>query len=445
METGISSDNQDKVIFLSVVDDSFVGQLIRKKIEPRHFSSDIRQLVIKTVFDFYDRYKKAPQEDLLAEIELGAQAGRVRPENLEAAEDYLAKIFSMAEPTKDYIVDQLDMFVKKRIVSTATNTLLKLQDRFGIDPDRPIEIMREALMEADNLTGNQMIESLRHNLKDGWAPEVITRFGIDPIDRCLGGGLRLETFMVIQGYTGRGKSWLINHLAKMAVRFGVSPLVIPTEMSNNTAKLRFKMSFSGLTKKEVEENVGQVRRQVKSSMLKGADIFLLSEEEKGMRIDALPSIIEEIELRTGKKLLLVLLDSADEFQPPQGRYNKPIEETTAIYTYLKNLAKNKKICIVTTTQAQRIGETKEWLGSSNVGDNINKIRKATVSLSVNGNEEEVKKGYLRLYLYKNTDGPDFSKIWFKQGFEIGQFATRYGFWERITYKSMLESAPEIMK
>jgi replicative DNA helicase len=242
-----------------------------------------------------------------------------------------------------------------------------------------------------------------------------------------------------------GKSWCINHLAKMAVRFGYSPLVVPTEMSNNSARLRFKMSFTGLTASEVFKAPAEVREQTASSMNKGADIYLLSEDEKSMRVDELPAIIEDTESKTGKKIDLVLFDSADDLLPPEGRYKNSIESNTAIHTYLKNFAKDEDICVVTTAQVRREGEKKEWLGVSNVADNINKLRKATVGISINGVEREKKRHYYRIWLFKNTDGWEGAKVWCKRNFERGQFITRYGKFHPIAYKEMLDGEPILDK
>jgi len=442
MELSLDTDDQDRVIHLCILDTPFLGQAIRQKIKSSYFSTEIRQKIFKTVEEFYSNYDKAPGIDIVSEIGNKIKRKRLREDDKELYEEYLLKIFSIPPFSQDLIKDRLDFFAKTRIVSQLSNSLLKLQDHFTINPDRPIQLIREAIIEADSTTGRKGVESILYDPIESIKQErFVTKFGIDSIDNQLGGGLKRTNYAVIQAYLGMGKSWCINHLAKMAVRFGNSPLVIPTEMANKTARLRFRMSFTGMTSKEVIERGGEVKEQVARSMNQGADIFLLSEEEKSMRIDELPAVIEDTESKTGKKIDLILIDSPDDMLPPTGRYANKLEANTAIHTYLKNLAKDEDKCIVVTSQVRRDGEDKFWLGASTVADNINKLRKATIGISINGIKKEKDRGLFRLWLFKNTDGREGARVWIKRDYDRGQFVTRYAQYDKIQYKEMLKKEP----
>jgi len=447
MELTLNSDDQDRIMYLCILDSKFLAQAIRKRIEPKHFASDVRQKVYRTAIEFHGKYKKAPGDNILVEIDEKVRRKKIKEEDKAIIDEYLINVFSIPEFSKDYIKDKVDFFIKTRIIKNVTNTLLKMQDRVDIDPDTAIDVLREAVIEADSSIGRKGAESILYDPLDSIQKrDFVTRFGIDIIDSQLKGGLKPKNYVVIQAFLGAGKSWCINHLAKMAVRFGHSPLVIPTEMSNETARLRFRMSFSGMKIEDVLDKPAKVRGHITSSMNKGADIFLLSEEEKGMKVDELPAVIEEVETRTGKIINPILFDSADDLEPPFGKFANKLEANTAIHTYLKNYAKNENKCVVTTTQAQRAGETKVWLGAASVGDNINKFRKATVGISINALEDEKKKWIYRLWLFKNTDGSEGAKVWVKRNYEIGQFIMKYGrFVNQESYNDMMEKFPIMEK
>lgn len=446
MELTLDRDDQDRIMYLCILDSKFLGQVIRQRLKSSHFASEVRQKVFSTVSDFYVKYEKAPGTDIISEIERKIHSKRIKEEDKVMYEDYLLKIFSIPAFSEDLIKDRLDFFLKTRIVTTLSNSLLKLQDYFTIDPDKALDLAREAIIEVDSLTGRKGVESILFDPLDSIVKrDFLTKFGIDPIDKQLGGGLKKTNYVIIQGFTGMGKSWAVNHLAKMAVRFGNSPLVIPTEMSNYTAKLRFRQSFTGLTASEALQKPEDVKKYTARSMTRGADIFLLSEEEKGMRVDELPAILDNTESRTGKKIDLILIDSPDDLLPPNGRYKNQLEANTAIHTYLKNFAKNEEKCVVGTAQVQRGGGEREWLGPSNVGDNINKIRKATVAISINGLTTEKERWLYRLWLFKNTDGMEGAKIWAKRDFRRGQFVTKYARYERTAYKDIIDKEPVMEK
>lgn len=442
MDLTLESDDQDRIMHLCILDTEFLSQVMRKKLAPSHFSSDVRRRVFRTIKEFYDAYGKAPGEDILYEIEGKIRKKRIKEEDREIYEDYLDRVISIPEFPESLVRDRLDEFIKVRTLNSLTNDLLRHKERFDVDPDKPIQLIRDAMRDLDSSLGRALAESILHDPANSIQElEFVTKFGLDPIDAQLGGGLKRGNYVVIQGYTGMGKSWSINHLAKMAVRFGNSVLVIPTEMSNRAAKLRFRMSFTGLTDSEALQRAADVKKQVTKSMLKGSDIFLLSEEEKGMRVDELPGVVEETEDSTGKEIPAILLDSADELLPPNGRYKNKIDENTAIHTFLKNYAKNENKLVITTAQVQRQGETKFWLSAANVGDNINKFRKATVGLSINSTPIEKKRWIYRLWLLKNTDGREGARVWVRRDFSRGQFVTKYGAYDRFMWDDFINSEP----
>lgn len=441
----LNSNDQDKVIYLSIIDSEFIGLMSRKKIEPKHFSSSVRQHVFRAALEFYNEYQKAPNDSLISVIERKVETRRIKEEDKEAIDEYLSRIMEMPTFSDEYVIDQIDSFIKKRIVSTAMSEMLRIQDRFNTDPDKPLQVMRDALAEAETSTGKYVVESIASSSSSISPREFITMFGIHIIDNQLKGGLKEGSYVIIQAFTNVGKSWAANHLCKMAVRFGNSALMVATEISNETAKLRFHMSFSGLTDDEVFNRLEYSRGKMTGSMNKHADIYLLNEEEKTMHIDSLPSVIEETENKTGKRIRLIVLDSADDMLPPKGRYDKALDANSATHTFLKNYAKNEKRCIISTAQVRREGETKYWLGPSNVGNNIEKIRKATVGISLNATKEEIDRGFFRMWLFKHTDGNVGARAWVKNNFKIGQFVTKYGPYSREKYDEMLLRSPIINK
>jgi replicative DNA helicase len=438
MDLTLELDDQDRVMHLCLLDSKFLKTVIRKKIEPRHFTSEVRQKVFKAIAEFFKAYDKAPGEDIVYEIETRIKQRKIKEEDAPLYEEYIMNIASIPPFSKERIEDHLDEFIKERISTNLLNSLLKMQDFISVEPSRAIDLIKEAADEASLSIGRKTAESILEDDGSEFKVDFVTKFGISMIDEQLNGGLRKGNYVVIQAYTGIGKSWCINHLSKMAVRFGNTPLVVHTEMPNKTARVRYKMSFTGLTNKEIRDKPEEVKNQVKRSINKKADLFLLSEEEKSMRVDEIPSVIEEIEIRTGKKVSAVMLDSADDMMPPEGRYKNKLEENTAIHTYLKNLAKNEDILIISTAQVRREGESKFWCGSSNVGDNINKFRKATVGISLNAIKKEKDRHLFRVWLFKNTDGAEGARVWIMRDYARGQFVTKYGKYERNAYEVLLE-------
>jgi len=443
----LSPEDQDKVLYLSVLDDEFIAKIVKKKVKPRYFSSSIRQHVFRTALEFFSEYGTAPKEDITRSLERKLSEKKIKEDDREPLFLYLEKIFSMPSFQEDPLFDELDLIVKERIINTTINDLLRAQDRLNTDLDKPINIMRDALLEVDNVTGNQIIEDIIWDPSEDIRPrEVVAPFGISNLDKMLKGGIRIGSYTILQAFTNVGKTWCMIHLAKMANRFGNSVLVIPTEAANSLVRLRFRMSFTGLTDDEVVDNIGHVGEVMRNSMLGHSGTFIVSEEEKMMSVDDIPALVEETENVTGKKIKLILLDSADELQPPRGRrYDHQRAENTAIHIDLKNFAKAEDIAIVSTAQVTRDGETKKWLGPSNVAENFEKIRKATIGISMNATKEEIDKGYFRYWLFKHTDGNVGARGWVRHDYTHGQLVAKYGRYQRDIYDTMIKEAPYLEK
>lgn len=439
--------DQDKVIYLSILDDSFLAKIIRKKIEPRHFSSTIRQHLFRTATEFFTTYGKAPKDDITRAVKRKIVEKRIKEDDEAAIDEYLVKIFSMPTFHEEPLFDELDMVVKERIITTTINDLLRMQDRLSTDLDKPLDLMRSAILEVDNATGKQIVEDIIYDPAEDLVPrDVIAPFGVPPLDKMLKGGIRKGAYVVIQAFTGVGKTWCSIHLAKMANRYGNSVLLIPTEAANSTVRLRSRMCWTGMEDHEILENIGRVGDIMRSSMLKKSMTYIVSEEEKMMYADDVPSLVEEVENITGKKISLIMLDSADELMAPRGqRYGNKREENTATHIFLKNYAKSSGIAIATTAQITREGETKKWLGAANVAENIEKIRKATIGISMNAQNEEILKGYFRFWLFKHTDGAVGSKAWVRHDFKHGQLIASWGFYRRDPYETMIKEARYLEK
>lgn len=437
----IGSGDEDKVILELNTNTDFLKLCIRKKLKSSYFSSDVRRKVVDIIYDYFDIYKKCPSYILPDLISDRISKKLLKEEDKEILFKYIGVFTDSADGSTppEYLIDRIDFFIQKRTAFTALNKLNKLKDRLDSNPEKMIEVMRVAIKDAD-IGKTKNIETFLNNPLVDIPTDVITRFNIEEIDRPLGGGLKAPNLVVLQGYTGRGKSWAIVHLSKIAVRFGNSVLVVINEMSNRVFRQRLQMSLTGMTADELRSDKRAAQQQIDISFQQKSDIVLVSEDEKNMPIDDLESIIEESEQELGKEIKLILLDSADDCLPPKGRqYKGRIEETTAIYTWLKNFSKDTDRCIVTTSQSQRRGETIYWLTSKTIGEDINKVRKATVGISINAREEEVRKNIGRVLIFKYTNGPTGARCWFVPDFSRGQFCKQSGRYNQAEYKQLLEN------
>jgi len=441
----LSLNQQDKIVKLIITDSKFIESCLRKKLSSEHILSEIAQSLIDLSFDYFKKYFKAPGFDNIIEMICDEVVinKNAKKDNIEAYSFYLNKLDMLGDVSDSvqFLLDNIDNFIKKKIISKLTNSLIKLRDRVDIEPSKQIIIIQEALKDIETKTGKQIIEAmLDENSSDGYETDIVTKFGIPFVDSMLKGGFKVEQYGIILGYTNTGKSWCIAHLAKIATRLGETPLLIDLERSNRKIKLRLKMTFTGMSEDEIMTKGEEVTPIVKKSFVKKSNIILLSDDEKMMEVSSLSSILDMVEEKYKRRPRLILFDSADDLLPPPGKYKNKLEESTAVHIFLKNFAKDNGVCIITTCQAKVEAGKKFWTTHHDTAENINKIRKAQIGISINTSEAEQKLNLHRFYLFKNTDGEVGAKVWARHDYDIGQLITGHGDYERLIYDEMLKNA-----
>lgn len=436
----LGADGEDKVIWSMITSEEFLKTCIIKGLKADYFSSEIRRELVGNIYEYFQNYGKPPRSDFVNVLFDGKKLTD------KAAVRYV-KYFSKLTLKLDnldfsekFLLDRIEEFIKRRISFTAIDKLLRYRESPNPDPNKLIEIMNEAVVESQKSDGK--LFHTFNGLKSSFYDLYLTNFGVEEIDSQIFGGFKPRDFGIILGYTGRGKTWSMIHLAKRATIFGNSVLLIVNEASNALIERRLTQCYAGVESDQIGKlsryDMKRINRKIENSMTKHSRVILVNEEEKGMRVDLLPSYVEQAERDQKRDINLILIDSPDDMLPPRGRYKSDFEATTAKYTFLKNYAKDKEKAIVVTCQSQRIGETKYWLNSGNVGDNINKVRKATIGISINAIDLEVNNGMGRFFLFKHTEGVTGAKAWFKSKLDRGQLIVKSGKYNHEEYSNTLK-------
>jgi archaellum biogenesis ATPase FlaH len=439
---------QDRVISQLMFDADFIAKCVRIDLTSELFTGEIRQNVVDYIYAYYERYKEAPRDSITDILTPGGKiAVNIKEDDLELVVDFISRVVlinNTAGKVKQ-LYDKLSSFKDKQVLYKTISKLNKMKDRIDGSPDKMKDVIKEAKEALDKGEIFSSTESIFDN--EGYEEsEWLTRFGIPSIDEAIGGGLVAPNLVIIQAFTGRGKTWSVAHLIKMAARLGHDSVVLETEMANKKFKARMRMCLTGMSGFEIRKNMNLADLSMRASLVNGAQIHIVSEEMKmgtDSRVDAIAGIVKEIEEKTGREQKLILIDSPDDLEPPADVFcNGAIEKSKAIFTWLRNYSQNENKCIVVTCQSQRSSENLLWTTSGNIGDDINKVRRATLGISINGYKGEVEAGYSRLLIFKNTHGPEMKACWLVNNLDKGQWIQDFGPIDRMDvteYKNMLKN------
>jgi KaiC/GvpD/RAD55 family RecA-like ATPase len=429
----LSVGEQDQVINLMIFDNDFIHRCKRKGVDPDLFTSETRQNVVRYTFEYFEKYNQAPDiniADLLSTSSNGLLT-RIREEDIPAVGEYLGRIVEMGDNSanRSRLYDKLSSFVNKRIIHTTISKLNKAKDRIDGSPEALREIVDDASRRLS--ISSTMGSTLGLYDEDDFTDEPwLTRFNIEPIDQAYGGGLTAPNLVILQGFTGRGKTWSVCHLAKIGMRLGNDAICCVTEMNAKKFLGRMRQSLTGMSWREYKEDKFKAWEVMKKSQVKGSELHLVSDQvklDKDFRVDMLEGIVDEIEEKRKREQKLILIDSPDDMEPPEGTMSRTaIDKSKAVYTWLRNYSQERNKLVIVTSQSQRRSETLLWTTSGNIGDDLNKVRRATLGISINGLKSEVEAGYIRLLVFKNTYGPEMKAAWVETDFDNGMFCKQCG-------------------
>lgn len=445
-EIDMSVSEQDRVISQLIFDTDFLQKSKRKGLEANLFTSEIRQTVVQYIFDYYEKYNESPNDSIIEITNNNNFLIGVNEDDIPAFIQYLENIVSIDNTAGKVqeLFDKINNFIDKRIIQTTISKLTKMKDRIDGSPEQLSRIIHDcsnklsiksSMEETDNILSDDIF------LEQSW----LTRFNLPSIDDAYSGGMSSESLVTLQGFTGRGKTWVITHLAKIGLRMGNDVICIVTEMSNAKFKQRMRMSLTGMTQAEYNSNPIKAREIIRKSMVRNSELHLISEKVKmdtDFSITKIEDMVIDIEQKTGREQKLILIDSPDDMSPPPGKkYTDNISRSTAIFSWMRKYCQENNKLLIVTAQSQRISESLLWTTSSNIGEDINKIRRSTLGISINGFKKEVQGGYIRLLVFKNTFGPTMEHAaWIKTNFGRGQLIQEYGQIKNLDitdYKRML--------
>ena len=429
-----SPEDQDRVITQMIFDTDFLQKCRRKGLESELFTSEIRRQLVEYIFEFHQQYKEAPYDQVI-DILSGGNGFSVtlREEDITAMQDYL-EIVTAESNTPGRVkrlYDRLAGFIDKRIIHTTISKLNKARDRIDGSPEalkRIFEETAQRLAVSSSMDSTLGIFDEVEFKQEPW----LTRFNVPAIDGAYGGGLTTPNLVILQAFTGRGKTWSICHLAKIGLRLGNDVVACVTEMNAKKFLARMRQTITGLTSYEIRDNIDGAKKVLMRSLVRGSMFHLISDQVKldtDFSVDSIEGLVQEIEEKRGRPQKIILIDSPDDMEPPKNwsiRSDKPIEKSKAIWTWLRNYSQENDKLIVATSQSQRRAETLLWTTAGNIGDDINKVRRSTLGISINGYKSEVEAGFVRLLVFKNTYGPDMKSAWVETDFNRGMFVKDFG-------------------
>lgn len=433
---------QENVLTLVCTSDQHC-QLVRNAVPSSLFSTFLYRDIVDRVYDYVDRFKKAPGnhlpdlcEDLLKTREKGENTRLI-----------LGAIRDLSEGlNEEYVISQLQTFTRQQ--------QLKLGIMQGAEAIQAGDLEKaEAIIEKSMRgrlsmfePGLSLDETLKH-LKEGKedTPRILT--GIPELDRYGFGPGRKELHLMLAP-PKRGKTWWLVHLVKHALLQRWKVLYLTLEVSEEIIGRRILQSLFSMTLRETKDLSNSVFELDKLGRLTGIgreklerpaitdpkamkdlakklsgfrqrkNLVIKSFPTASLTVPGFKAYLDALEATQRFTPDIVLLDYADLMRVDTNNYRISLG---TLYKELRGIAVERNMALATASQANREGSTAKLIGDTHVAEDYSKIAICDAAISYNQTRDERDLKTARLYVLAGRNDRDRYSVLVSQNYDIGQF------------------------
>ena len=431
---------QDLVVKLMIEDDDFLG-LVASQISEDYFSSEIVRLCVGVCLDFYAKYKSSPKDHFADELALRADG--LSRDKRRALSLYLQKLEGL-RANKDYVIRRINDYIKAREYQRAAIDFAQLvaSGRFEDAQNRMYKALKAGLEREE--IGIDYLRDFSSLFLRGEENEYLVGTGLDALDAKIGGFNR-GNLVVFLGGTKAGKTWCLVHMGKTALLKGLNVLHISHEVPAEAIELRYDMMFSARGTRNIGEEVEFLYYNNRRKRLEKKKMLVQSvfdkEHIRKLRL-ALRKIGGRLIIKkyppgtcsSGEiERYLSYLERFEHFVPDVlindyadimrlSGSGELREKLNAIYIWMKGLADDRGLLLITASQVNRESLMKEYLTQKSVAEDIRKIANVDAALAICQTEEQFEKGVGRMIVVAGREIPQGARCMFSQCLTIGQFA-----------------------
>ena len=410
-------------------------------LKPVHFDvgDGLLSTFVEAIWELEKQYNKFPSDDILVE-EIFTNKGRninlfseePSAEELESLKAFFISIYELDDVNKKYIEDNLTKILSflaiQKVISENKDDLQtgNLDIEGFAQQIAGATTFASPLMMGKNLLAD-LDERTEARLKDPIIPGSVT-FPIPGLASFFEGGkVPPGSLCYWMATTGGGKSMALTYIAQQAAfldKFNV--LYVTAELTEELVKQRLDACITGIPTNEVRVKASKVRDIYKKSASYSSVASRIQVLEVPMGTTTVAEInaaMDRLEKVKGFRPDLLVVDYADVLAA--SKHHKEFRHgLTAIYTELKELARNRNIVAWTASQFNAAGTNESLKENSNIttthgNESGAKAHYADLIVGIARTKDELENGSARLIIVKNRIGggvgytlrvfPDFAR------------------------------------
>ena len=385
---------QSKLITSLLVDNKFTKQII-DILEIGYFDSDSNKFLVKSVKDYFTKYKNTPTMEALKVLVDDVDNDVLKTSII----DSLRGAWQHREsPDLDFVKEKSLEFCKNQVVKSAIMESVELLETQKYDEIKTI-IDKAMTAGVERDIGHEYITGFEERMNQQARNTLPTQW--DSVNDLMDGGLAGGELGVVVAPAGIGKSWTLQALGAHAVKKGLTVIHYTLELNAQYVGLRYDTIVSGQPtgnlqyyKEEVLKKIGQ---------LKG-ELIIKYYPTRTASVNTLTAHLQQCELQ-GIKPDMVIVDYADIMKSTQN-FNEKRHQIGHVYEELRGMAGEFDIPIWTASQANRSSLEEDVIDASKVSEDYSKVMTADFVMSMSRKVEDKIANTGRFHVIKNRFGPD---------------------------------------
>ena len=388
---------QAKCIVCLLREPKFIEQIF-DILSVDYFETDANRWVVEKIITYFVKYKTTPTGDVF-KIEVNKLENEVLKTSItEQLKVIAGKIKDTDLP---YVKEQFLAFCvnqKMKNAILASVDLLKLgeydQIKSLVDEARKAGMERNIGHDYFGDIDIRMSEAARLYIPTGW----------EPMDLVLDGGLANGELGFVVAPAGSGKSWLLAKLGAEAMKQGKNVMHFTLELNENYVGRRYDACFTKISFQDIPNHIDDVKKKIES--IKGK-LFIKFFPIKTVAAQSLKMHIERVQMLTGVKIDMIVVDYADLLRPLTADKNaNSYSEAGSVYEELRAVAGELQIPIWSASQAHRSAHEADTIQAHNVADSYRKIMTGDFVFSLSRKSDDKMGETARIHVIKNRFGAD---------------------------------------
>ena len=323
---------------------------------------------------------------------------------INAATDVkLKEVGTLQENHYDWLLQEFETFSKHKALEAA---ILKSADllesgEYGACEDLVKKAVQIGLQKdlgtdyyADPRGRLEGIKSTNGQVSTGWPV----------MDKKLFGGFNRGELNIFAGGSGAGKSLFLANIGVNMAEKGLNVIYLTLELAESLVSMRLDSMTTGIPSRDVFKNIDDVEMKVKIIGKKNG-AFQVKYMPSGKTANDVRSYIKEYEIKTGKKVDVLLIDYLDLLMPASTKVSAEnlFIKDKYVSEELRNLAMELNTVFVTAAQLNRGAVEEIEFDHSHISGGLSKIQTADNVFGIFTSRAMRERGRYQLQLMKTRN------------------------------------------